>query len=57
MDDRELQANLLLQKISQSLKVTEYFNRKMLEVMTYSCCEIKKSELEELKMLNDETDR
>ena len=48
MDDRELQANLLLQKISQSPKVKEYFNRKMLEVMTYSCCEIKKSELEEL---------
>ena len=48
MDDRELQANLLLHKISQSPKVKEYFNRTMLEVMSNGCCEIKKTDLEEL---------
>ena len=48
MDERELQANLLLQKISQSPKVKEYFNQKMLEVMENGVCEIKKTDLEEL---------
>lgn len=48
MDDRELQANLLLQQIMQSAKVKDYFHKKMTEVMANGFCEIKKTELEEL---------